>query len=62
MTRKPLYLLPLVLLAALLGAAPAAHVRRGRRFQRGARRMAPSSRITSPLSMSFSMMCLASLA
>ena len=30
--------------------------------QRGARRMAPSRRITSPLSMSFSMMCLASLA
>jgi membrane protein len=30
--------------------------------QRGARRIAPSRRITSPLSMSFSMMCLASLA
>ena len=29
---------------------------------RGARRIAPSRRITSPLSMSFSMMCLASLA
>ncbi len=28
----------------------------------GASRIAPSSRITSPLSMSFSMMCLASLA
>ena len=31
-------------------------------FQRGARRIAPSRRITSPLSISFSMMCLASLA
>ena len=30
--------------------------------QRGASRIAPSRRITSPLSMSFSMMCLASLA
>ena len=35
---------------------------RGSRAQRGARRIAPSRRITSPLSMSFSKMCWASLA
>jgi membrane protein len=44
------------------GSAATRLSRAGAWIQRGARRMAPSRRITSPLSMSFSKMCLTSLA